>query len=216
MCIRDRSTWDENCQIITDYLMTKDGRIPEKLPEQFPDEHVPVYCVNNDLLYTDDFSLPRFAYGAFNECLKHLYWKVFGKELKIEMFGKPAKVAFEYAEKFARDKLKNEGNQVGNFYMIGDNPASDIEGGKRMGWKTVLINRTGVVQRKGQVNDAEADFVVKDFYDAIRLIFHEEGPKFDEQVNCVIHFLRNVHNVCLLYTSPSPRDGLLSRMPSSA
>ena len=24
------------------------------------------------------------------------------------------------------------------------------------------------------------------------------------------------HNFCLLYTSPSPRDGLLSRMPSSA
>ena len=26
----------------------------------------------------------------------------------------------------------------------------------------------------------------------------------------------NQFNVCLLYTSPSPRDGLLSRMPSSA
>ena len=25
-----------------------------------------------------------------------------------------------------------------------------------------------------------------------------------------------MHEVCLLYTSPSPRDGLLSRMPSSA
>ena len=25
-----------------------------------------------------------------------------------------------------------------------------------------------------------------------------------------------VYGVCLLYTSPSPRDGLLSRMPSSA
>ena len=24
------------------------------------------------------------------------------------------------------------------------------------------------------------------------------------------------YNICLLYTSPSPRDGLLSRMPSSA
>ena len=24
------------------------------------------------------------------------------------------------------------------------------------------------------------------------------------------------HTICLLYTSPSPRDGLLSRMPSSA
>ena len=28
--------------------------------------------------------------------------------------------------------------------------------------------------------------------------------------------LRDMHQTCLLYTSPSPRDGLLSRMPSSA
>ena len=27
---------------------------------------------------------------------------------------------------------------------------------------------------------------------------------------------RDIANSCLLYTSPSPRDGLLSRMPSSA
>ena len=27
---------------------------------------------------------------------------------------------------------------------------------------------------------------------------------------------RAQYNLCLLYTSPSPRDGLLSRMPSSA
>ena len=26
----------------------------------------------------------------------------------------------------------------------------------------------------------------------------------------------NEEHICLLYTSPSPRDGLLSRMPSSA
>ena len=29
-------------------------------------------------------------------------------------------------------------------------------------------------------------------------------------------FVNNYFTVCLLYTSPSPRDGLLSRMPSSA
>ena len=28
--------------------------------------------------------------------------------------------------------------------------------------------------------------------------------------------LKQVGEICLLYTSPSPRDGLLSRMPSSA
>ena len=31
-----------------------------------------------------------------------------------------------------------------------------------------------------------------------------------------ILFLNDDKNTCLLYTSPSPRDGLLSRMPSSA
>ena len=30
------------------------------------------------------------------------------------------------------------------------------------------------------------------------------------------HWTKDHHNPCLLYTSPSPRDGLLSRMPSSA
>ena len=29
-------------------------------------------------------------------------------------------------------------------------------------------------------------------------------------------FSKTMFNLCLLYTSPSPRDGLLSRMPSSA
>ena len=32
----------------------------------------------------------------------------------------------------------------------------------------------------------------------------------------VLDQLSNVSGCCLLYTSPSPRDGLLSRMPSSA
>ena len=34
----------------------------------------------------------------------------------------------------------------------------------------------------------------------------------------IVYFAFDVRNkeICLLYTSPSPRDGLLSRMPSSA
>ena len=35
------------------------------------------------------------------------------------------------------------------------------------------------------------------------------GKRYRKQVG-------DVFNICLLYTSPSPRDGLLSRMPSSA
>ena len=43
-------------------------------------------------------------------------------------------------------------------------------------------------------------------------IFHVEKPKTPGYAVEV----EEVTNVCLLYTSPSPRDGLLSRMPSSA
>ena len=32
----------------------------------------------------------------------------------------------------------------------------------------------------------------------------------------VTEIIKPVNTTCLLYTSPSPRDGLLSRMPSSA
>ena len=42
----------------------------------------------------------------------------------------------------------------------------------------------------------------------------KNGVILDKNFNCGNTRARN--NVCLLYTSPSPRDGLLSRMPSSA
>ena len=42
----------------------------------------------------------------------------------------------------------------------------------------------------------------------------EESPS--DQVRTLYTILLTVSGICLLYTSPSPRDGLLSRMPSSA
>ena len=44
----------------------------------------------------------------------------------------------------------------------------------------------------------------KNIYEAVRLPDNEDS------------IMQRVYNICLLYTSPSPRDGLLSRMPSSA
>ena len=38
----------------------------------------------------------------------------------------------------------------------------------------------------------------------------------DEGVPDPFNWDARQHEICLLYTSPSPRDGLLSRMPSSA
>src|SRR5664279_6578980 len=40
--------------------------------------------------------------------------------------------------------------------------------------------------------------------------------RFEEESQNTLDCQRRTKNICLLYTSPSPRDGLLSRMPSSA
>ena len=57
-------------------------------------------------------------------------------------------------------------------------------------------------------------------------LWYQHVPKYKESLELNINnyvpeykepFVLNIDNyVCLLYTSPSPRDGLLSRMPSSA
>ena len=46
-------------------------------------------------------------------------------------------------------------------------------------------------------------------YTAEWLQLERPQPMYDKNINLL-------YDSCLLYTSPSPRDGLLSRMPSSA
>ena len=42
------------------------------------------------------------------------------------------------------------------------------------------------------------------------------SPRAEAPPDTMLHPMPPMPSVCLLYTSPSPRDGLLSRMPSSA
>ena len=56
----------------------------------------------------------------------------------------------------------------------------------------------------------------KEPYDACRRVIHEcnSNDEVDEYMYCDERGYRDY--TCLLYTSPSPRDRVLSRMPSSA
>ena len=48
---------------------------------------------------------------------------------------------------------------------------------------------------------------------------YDTAPRYVDEYQSALEALGyevSVYDVCLLYTSPSPRDGLLSRMPSSA
>ena len=49
-----------------------------------------------------------------------------------------------------------------------------------------------------------------------QVILKAEMLEFTDVPGCYIYLPRSYLICCLLYTSPSPRDGLLSRMPSSA
>ena len=67
-------------------------------------------------------------------------------------------------------------------------------------------------------------YVVKNIviFVLVMLILFFLTKKFNNKNSETLEYLKvrekiiNIENPCLLYTSPSPRDGLLSRMPSSA
>ena len=67
-----------------------------------------------------------------------------------------------------------------------------------------------------------ASVAKKEGYEQISAIFTETADQEKEHAKRMFKFLEGgmveitASYPCLLYTSPSPRDGLLSRMPSSA
>ena len=74
------------------------------------------------------------------------------------------------------------------------------------------LTRQGVISMRNMGNTHvytlnEENYIVSDL---LKPLYISE----DAALNKIIGIIRR--NICLLYTSPSPRDGLLSRMPSSA
>ena len=65
---------------------------------------------------------------------------------------------------------------------------------------------------KSQMEKTQREYYLNEQMKAIQ---KELGDGEDGQ-NEIAELETRVHGTCLLYTSPSPRDGLLSRMPSSA
>ena len=79
-----------------------------------------------------------------------------------------------------------------------------------------LLVLSGAGTGKTRVLTSRFVYIVKnlniDFHKIIAVTFtNKAANEIKERVNKELQ-----HNICLLYTSPSPRDGLLSRMPSSA
>src|SRR5665647_3490330 len=75
-----------------------------------------------------------------------------------------------------------------------------VAAGARVGGGTLFTEPVLVVNQKAKLIEVNAEYVVYD--------------QHGQQIGAVREVGQSI--ICLLYTSPSPRDGLLSRMPSSA
>ena len=94
----------------------------------------------------------------------------------------------------------------------------EIFGFKSFGFKNTIVDfEPGLVSISGPNGSGKSNIL-----DAIIFALGENRPKVMRAPNlrALIHDIegstRRGPKICLLYTSPSPRDGLLSRMPSSA
>ena len=138
-------------------------------------------------------------------------------ELRDARIGHGGKVAFEQpGVEFPKSWSQNATNIVAQKYFRGqiDSPA------RERSVKQMISRVAGTIadwgrargyfasEEDGDTFEAELTFILLNQMAAFNSpVWFNVG--FEEQPQCSACF-------CLLYTSPSPRDGLLSRMPSSA
>jgi len=191
MC--DPYGWYEACQVSIDVLCSSTPLSKEYDPLAPP---MPIHFSNPDFLSKFEHPYPRFAQGAFKIALKALYEAKL-RALRVSedtiaekigcsfrQWGKPTEATFRFVEKRLRD-LAPVGSTDGpvdeeRFYMVGDNPSSDMEGVRRANifhrdsktsWKGVLV-KTGVYKEGDETNGASV--VVEGIGEAVDWILAQE------------------------------------------
>ena len=120
--------------------------------------------------------------------------------------------------------LKNEGKVIADFHerreiiSIGVADAAKGAGAKALVEDALLDEVTALVEWPVPVvGNFEEEFL--EIPEEVLITTMKDNqkyfPLFDGGGKLLPKFI-TISNICLLYTSPSPRDGLLSRMPSSA
>ena len=155
-------------------------------------------------------------------------FKAAGRALKAEGYGyqEPKKLneVEQYEEALSEPKESAEPTEddLLTKYLLDpteqiSNPPSVLE--LRLGLETYTLGTAGNISLiQGKAKSRKSYFVSALAAAAIRQGFNENILKAGIVKGKVIFFdtEQGDFHACLLYTSPSPRDGLLSRMPSSA
>ncbi|BFZ64636.1 hypothetical protein YB2330_005786 [Saitoella coloradoensis] len=177
----DPRDWGVDSQIILDLLLSKGGQ--QGTWSKTFDEGPPIYFSNPDLIWANQYPIPRFGQGAFRLLIEALYREMSsGKELKSTIIGKPHKLTYDYAVRvLSKWRAECYGVQAGEemdkrrVYMVGDNPESDIRGANDNGLYSILV-RTGVFRDAVNSDKYPAKKVCADVLEAVEFaIEREEG-----------------------------------------
>ncbi|ODQ67755.1 HAD-superfamily hydrolase [Nadsonia fulvescens var. elongata DSM 6958] len=157
LVFNDPRDWGSDIQIVLDLLCSQNGRLGTRrdLNQNHTSSNnlkipaIPIHFSNNDMLWANDYPLPRFGQGAFRSIVQRLYKDLTGTDLVYTVIGKPEAETYDFGYKmlasWREQHLGLTEDSLKKVYMVGDNPASDIMGANNYGWDSMLV-RTGVFQ----------------------------------------------------------------------
>jgi HAD superfamily hydrolase (TIGR01456 family) len=153
-------------QIVLDLVMSENGVLGTRRHQHSPIPAIPIHFSNNDLLWANDYPVPRYGQGAFKTIVDSLYEQTTGHKLQSFMSGKPYRSTYEFADRLLQGLA--DGKSHRQVYMVGDNPASDIIGAHNYGWNSLLV-RTGVY-RNGTQLPVQPTKIVNDVLEAVKWV----------------------------------------------
>lgn len=185
----DPTEWYTDLQLLVDTLVGGGvlGRRKSEIPSGTPP--VPVFFSNPDILWSNQFSAPRFGQGAFAACVELLYEKATGERLPpniVKFMGKPNPEPYRVIENLLTEQavalgllpekaLEFSSSASANpppfsaIYSIGDTRNTDVRGANNAGrpWHSVLV-QTGTKYHYDEGKEEDpADIVSEDVDTAI-------------------------------------------------
>ena len=91
--------WEMNVQLFSDLLISNNG-IPGTIRSPEEPQKVEFHLCSHDLVYKDNFVLPRIAAGAFWYSLEHLFFMKYKRKIDFILYGKPSPTIFNYASNY--------------------------------------------------------------------------------------------------------------------
>lgn len=200
--LTDPSDFFQACQVVVDVLLSsRPGEI-----EYEPDHMIPIYFSNPDFLSKFQYPWVRYAQGAFRIVARALYVarlhslgvdeSAVQRRLRMWIqYGKPTVAQYRFVLRCMQAQAEATGvGRIRHYYMIGDNPTSDMQGCVNMNrdseemtrWAEALISPsekaaraapsslppwTGVLVRTGVYKDGDetnrASVIVDGVADAV-------------------------------------------------